>query len=243
MPGKKKRRMSPRKKRQRTERAGRPTSRGLVEASGAAAAAADGESRTHVKMNGVRAYDFLNEQALGVAEGDSIRRNGQMTLLISGGEDVSHGELLMQLLASHDVMRQTMHKDMMAALSRLPKAIAEALGKQRSSRIVVKKERGAGRRGAQANGQGGGGESADSEEETLKTTPFKSAVHENQFVRLTRRYLCSPYFNKEDFYLTPEDFLKRLTEKNGGQVFGTHASNSRVYYNVFTCIRPSNSRV
>ena len=110
---KKKKRSSPRKKRQRTERS---------EASGsrpprAAAAAADGESRTHVKMNGVRAYDFLNEQALGVAEGDSIRRNGLMTLLISGGEDVSHGELLMQLLASHDVMRQTMHREMMAALT------------------------------------------------------------------------------------------------------------------------------
>ena len=228
MPGKKKRRTSPRKKRQRTERAGRPTSRGLIEASGAAAAAADGESRTHVKMNGVRAYDFLNEQALGVAEGDSIRRNAQMTLLISGGEDVSHGELLMQLLASHDVMRQTMHKDMMAALSRLPKAIAEALGKQRSSRIVVKKERGAGRRGAQANGHGDGDESVDSEEESLKSTPFKSAVHQNNFTRFTRRWMCGPNFDKKDFYLTPEDFLKRLTESNEGQVFGTHASNSRV---------------
>ena len=236
---KKKKRTSPRKKRQRTERNETSGSRPAR----AAAAAADGEIRTHVKMNGVRAYDFLHGQALGVAEGDSIRRNGLMTLLISGGEDVNRDDLLMQLLASQDVMRQAMHREQMALLSRLPTQFAEALGKQRTSRIVVKKERGAGRRGAQANGHGDGDESADSEEETLKSTPFKTAVHENQFVRLTRRWMCSPYFNKEDFYLTPEDFLKRLTEKNGGQVFGTHASNSRVYYNVFTCIRPSNSRV
>ena len=234
--GKKRQAPSPRKKRQR-QRSMASGSRPR-----AAAAAADDEIKTHRMMSGEAAYTFLHEQALGMAAGHTIRRNGLMRLLISG-DDVNREDLLMQLLACQELSRLANHRELVAVVTRLPTALAAALVKQRTSHTVVKKEKGAGRRGAQANGQGGGGESADSEEEKLKTTPFRSAVHENQFVRLTRRYFCSPYFNKEDFYLTPEDFLKRLTEKNGGQVFGTHASNSRVYYNVFTCIRPSNSRV